>query len=79
MVNSHPVKSEMSVATPKSQAKEPIQLDIIIVCRKATASLPTHWTSKMPSPRQKQDFNVCTTRAFVCLATIAKSSSMANC
>lgn len=34
-VNAHPTKSEMSVATPKSQAKEPIQLDIIIVCRKA--------------------------------------------
>ncbi len=34
VINSHPVKSEMSVATPKSQAKEPIQLDIIIVCRK---------------------------------------------
>lgn len=33
-VNSHPVKAEMSVATPKFQAKEPIQLDIIIVCRK---------------------------------------------
>jgi putative DNA methylase len=32
--NAHPVKSEMSVATPKSQAKEPIQLDIIIVCKK---------------------------------------------
>ncbi len=26
----------MSVAAPKSQAKEPIQLDIIIVCRKET-------------------------------------------
>jgi putative DNA methylase len=36
VVNSHPVKSEMSVATPKSQAKEPIQFDIILVCRKAT-------------------------------------------
>lgn len=34
IVNAHPVKSEMSVATPKSQASEPIQLDIIIVCRK---------------------------------------------
>ncbi|MDE0119846.1 MAG: DNA methyltransferase [Bdellovibrionales bacterium] len=34
VINSHPVKSEMSVATPKSQAKNPIQLDIIIVCRK---------------------------------------------
>lgn len=33
-VNSHPVKSEMSVAIPKSQASEPIQLDIIFVCRK---------------------------------------------
>ena len=34
VANAHPVKSEMSVATPKSQANEPIQLDIVIVCRK---------------------------------------------
>ena len=34
VVNTQPVKAEMSVATPKSQTKEPIQLDIIIVCRK---------------------------------------------
>jgi putative DNA methylase len=34
VVNSQPVKAEMSVARPKSQAKEPIQLDIILVCRK---------------------------------------------
>ena len=31
----HPVKAEMSVATPKHQAKEPINFDIIVVCRKA--------------------------------------------
>jgi len=30
----HPIKSEMSVAMPKHQAKEPIDLDIVIVCRK---------------------------------------------
>jgi adenine-specific DNA methylase len=36
VVNSHPVKSEMSVAAPKAQAKEPIQLDIIIVCKKSS-------------------------------------------
>ncbi len=34
VVNAHPVKAEMSVATPKSQAKEPIQLDVIFVCQK---------------------------------------------
>ncbi len=34
IINVHPIKSEMSVATPKSQAKNPIQLDIIFVCRK---------------------------------------------
>ncbi|NOT61689.1 MAG: DUF1156 domain-containing protein [Acidobacteria bacterium] len=33
VINAHPVKAEMSVAVPKSQAKEPIQLDIIFVCR----------------------------------------------
>lgn len=35
IVSAHPVKAEMSVATPKQQAKEPINLDIIISCRKA--------------------------------------------
>ena len=35
VVNAHPVKAEMSVATPKNQAKDPIQFDMIIVCRKA--------------------------------------------
>ena len=35
VVNAHPIKSEMLVATPKAQAKEPIQLDIAIVCRRA--------------------------------------------
>lgn len=38
VVNSQPVKAEMSVATPKSQAKEPIQLDIILVCRKQSVA-----------------------------------------
>jgi putative DNA methylase len=33
-VNAHPVKAEMSVAAPKSQAKEPIDIDIVLVCRK---------------------------------------------
>ncbi len=35
IVAAHPVKAEMSGATPKRQAKEPINLDIIVVCRKA--------------------------------------------
>ena len=40
VVNAHPVKSEMSVATPKSQAKDPIQLDIILICRKQLQPSP---------------------------------------
>lgn len=34
VTNAHPVKAEMSVATPKTQAKSPIQFDIVIVCKK---------------------------------------------
>jgi putative DNA methylase len=34
IVATHPIKAEMSVARPKFQTKEPIDLDIIIVCRK---------------------------------------------
>lgn len=37
ITTSHPIKGEMSVATPKHQAKEPIDLDIIVVCRKREA------------------------------------------
>jgi len=37
VINAHPLKSEMSVAAPKSQAKEPIQLDVVLVCRKREA------------------------------------------
>ena len=36
----HPIKSEMSVAMPKHQAREPIDLDIIIVCRKRSQLTP---------------------------------------
>lgn len=41
----HPVKAEMSVATPKHQARSPINFDIIIVCRKnqTKSSAKTCW------------------------------------
>lgn len=46
VVNSQPVKAEMSVGTPKSQANEPIQFDIVIVCRKREAVTPEPTVSK---------------------------------
>ncbi len=33
-VAAQPLKSEMSVAAPKSQAKDPIDIDVVLVCRK---------------------------------------------
>ena len=36
-----PVKSEMSVAAPKRQASQPIDVDILVVCRKRDALLPS--------------------------------------
>lgn len=44
----HPIKSEMSVATPKHQAKEPIDLDIILVCRKRAGMKGTRGSLKPP-------------------------------
>jgi len=38
----HPIKAEMSGATPKNQAKEPINLDIIVVCRKRDGERVEH-------------------------------------
>jgi len=37
VVEVHPIKAEMSVAAPKSQAKEPIDIDTIVVCRKQSS------------------------------------------
>jgi len=37
VVNAHPVRAEMIVAAPKTQAKEPIQLDMVLVCKKKAA------------------------------------------
>lgn len=36
----HPIKAEMSVAMPKRQAKQPIDLDVILVCRKRSRIEP---------------------------------------
>ena len=46
LINSHPVKSEMSVAVPKSQSKSPIQLDVIFVCKKNNGSYISNITPK---------------------------------
>lgn len=48
IVAAHPIKAEMSVAQPKHQAKEPIDLDVILVCRKhpsTPVSRPEHTLS----------------------------------
>ncbi len=57
VVNSHPVKSEMSVAAPKSQAKEPIQLDIVVVCRKNPPRKRT--AREMPSRQHTRNVRDC--------------------
>jgi len=46
IVATHPIKAEMSVAKPKLQTKEPIDLDIIIVCRKRETTLAESLDSK---------------------------------
>lgn len=42
-----PIKAEMSVAMPKQQAKEPIDLDIILVCRKRARLKAHHWNGDL--------------------------------
>lgn len=50
MTATHPIKAEMSVAQPKHQAKEPIDLDVILVCRKRTATntVPPEFVETVP-------------------------------
>lgn len=42
-----PMKAEMSVAMPKQQAKEPIDLDIILVCRKRSTLAKHSWNGDL--------------------------------
>ncbi|MGH2343247.1 DNA methyltransferase (plasmid) [Segnochrobactraceae bacterium EtOH-i3] len=50
-----PIKAEMSVAMPKQQAKEPIDLDIIVVCRKrGHAEAPTNGDLWSAAARQAE-------------------------
>lgn len=43
----HPIKAEMAVAMPKQQAKEPINLDIIVVCRKRSQLQSHRWNGDL--------------------------------
>lgn len=65
-VNAHPVKGEMSVATPKAQAKNPIQLDVIMVCRKRAVD-----------HRSWQDEAACHSRALA--RSRAKAAELGDC
>ena len=54
----HPIKSEMSVAMPKHQAKEPIDLDIIMACRKLAQLQPYRsngdvWSTIVPGAAEQ--------------------------
>jgi putative DNA methylase len=40
----HPIKAEMSVAMPKRLAREPIDLDVIVVCRKRSRLETLSWS-----------------------------------
>ena len=42
-----PIKAEMSVAMPKHQAKEPIDLDVILVCRKRSQTQSHEWNGDL--------------------------------
>ena len=55
-----PIKAEMSVAMPKQQAKEPIDLDIVLVCRKRSAlDEARRWNGELWGiTRQKASFQI---------------------
>ncbi|MBI3303852.1 MAG: DUF1156 domain-containing protein [Deltaproteobacteria bacterium] len=55
IVAAHPIKAEMSVAAPKRQAKEPIDLDVILVCRKrdAVPGDASHFTTLIADAAQE--------------------------
>ncbi len=53
VVATHPIRAEMSVATPKSQAKEPINLDCVIVCRRVPVRSSTQKDEGGVQPQER--------------------------
>jgi putative DNA methylase len=51
IVQAHPVRAELAVATPKSQTNEPILIDAIIVCRKQENDLRKRQNSEVAFQR----------------------------
>jgi len=51
VVRVHPVRSEMSIAMPKHQAKEPISFDIVFVCRKQPVESALQIDSVVPTAK----------------------------
>lgn len=45
-VQAQPVKAEMSVATPKSQASSPIDLDVLLICKKTVSDYRNNLTKE---------------------------------
>ena len=82
VINSHPVKAEMSVATPKSQAKSPIQLDVIFVCKKRDQdSRPTPLPMELldqATRRATAKLLRLSARGLCCLRTTAASPDSAS-
>jgi putative DNA methylase len=70
-VNCHPIKAEMSIATPKSQAKEPIQLDVILVCRKQSADARRRTDAKTAFQRALEDATFKASRLKNCGLTLS--------
>ena len=50
LVRSYPVKAEMSVGSPKSAAKDPINLDILLVCKKICKKIEANKSSESFDP-----------------------------
>src|SRR6266436_3516356 len=71
LFNCHPVKSEMSVAAPKSQAKEPIQLDVILVCRKQTSDTRKRSDTKIAFQRAVEHSSSKASRLQECGLTLS--------
>jgi len=75
VVQAHPVKAELSVATPKSQAKEPIQLDIIFVCRERAQD----YRASIISPSIVKDAARCAREKLMRLRSLGLSLSLNDC
>jgi putative DNA methylase len=72
VVAAHPIKAEMSGASPKAQTREPINYDAILVCKKRATSTKISLDNAVQATLVSAQKKLCSLTTAYSLSTLSK-------